>query len=159
MKRQAVRLGLGIIGVVRLGPEQLAPAIWAYQETIPACEPVGGVVNHPSGALAMCGIEKAYSMGRDSAGAASRWYFGDNPSPLHAHRFDSQEQLRLSNDQLIEQGIMIGGDADSVCRGIARWEHAGVDTLRLRLGAGNTTPEQVMRGLDILGDKVIPTFK
>jgi hypothetical protein len=27
------------------------------------------------------------------------------------------------------------------------------------LGAGNTTHEQVMRGLDILGAKVIPTFK
>jgi len=120
---------------------------------------VGGVVNHQIGAFAICGIEKDYSVGRDLAGAAGRWYFGDNQSPLQAHRFDSQAHLRLSNDQLIEQGIIIGGDADSVCRGIARWEQAGVDTLLLMLGAGNTTHEQVMRGLDILGDKVIPKFK
>ena len=65
----------------------------------------------------------------------------------------------MSNDQLIEQGIIIGGDPDSVCRGIERWQNAGVDTLLLMLGAGNTTHEQVMRGLDILGAKVIPTFK
>jgi hypothetical protein len=79
--------------------------------------------------------------------------------PLQAHRFDSQAQLRLSNDQLIEQGIIIGGDSDSVCRGIERWKNAGVDTLLLMLGAGNTTHEQVMRGLDILGEQVIPKFK
>jgi hypothetical protein len=59
--------------------------------------------------------------------------------------------LRLSHDQLIEQGIIIGGAPDSVCR--------GVDTLLLMLGAGNTTHEQVMRGLEILGAKVMPTFK
>jgi alkanesulfonate monooxygenase SsuD/methylene tetrahydromethanopterin reductase-like flavin-dependent oxidoreductase (luciferase family) len=156
---EAAQLGLGVIGVVRLGPAQLAPAIRAYQETIPACTPVGGVVNHQIGALAVCGIETDYSVGRDIAGAAARWYFGDNPSPLQAHRFDSQAQLRLSNDQLIEQGIIIGGDADSVCRGIERWKNAGVDTLLLMLGAGNTTHEQVMCGLDILGEKVIPKFK
>jgi len=156
---EAARLGLGVIGVVRLGPDQLAPAIRAYQEMIPACTPVGGVVNHQIGAFAICGIEKDYSVGRDIAGAAGRWYFGDNPSPLQAHRFDSQAQLRLSNDQLIEQGIIIGGDADSVCRGIERWQNAGVDTLLLMLGAGNTTHEQVMRGLDILGEQVIPKFK
>ena len=156
---EAARLGLGVIGVVRLGPTQLEPAIRVYQETIPTCTPVGGVVNHRIGALAICGIENSYSVGRDIAGAAGRWYFGDNQSPLQAHRFDSQAQLRLSNDQLIEQGIIIGGDSDSVCRGIERWKNAGVDTLLLMLGAGNTTHEQVMRGLDILGEKVIPKFK
>jgi hypothetical protein len=35
----------------------------------------------------------------------------------------------------------------------------GVDTLLLMLGAGNSTHEQVMRGLDILGAKVVPKFK
>jgi hypothetical protein len=35
----------------------------------------------------------------------------------------------------------------------------GLDTLLLMLGAGNTTHAQVMRALDLLGDKVIPRFK
>ncbi len=155
----AARLGLGVIGVVRLGPAQLEPAIKAYKEMIPHCVPVGGAVNHQIGAFAICGIDRDYHVGRDIAGAAGRWYFGDNQSPLQAHRFDSQAQLRLSNDQLIEQGIIIGGDPDSVCRGIERWMNVGVDTLLLMLGAGHTTHEQVMRGLDLLGEKVIPKFQ
>ena len=55
--------------------------------------------------------------------------------------------------------IYIGRAPDSVCCGIECWQHVGVDTLLLMLGAGNTTHEQVMRSLDILGAKVIPTFK
>jgi alkanesulfonate monooxygenase SsuD/methylene tetrahydromethanopterin reductase-like flavin-dependent oxidoreductase (luciferase family) len=155
----AARLGLGAIGVVRLGPAQLEPAIQAYQQTIPECELVGGAVNHQIGAFAICGIDKHYTVGREIAGAAGRWYFGDNQSPLQAHRFDSQALLRLSNDQLIEDAIIIGGDPDSVCRGIERWQTVGVDTILLMLGAGHTTHDQVMRGLDLLGEKVIPKFQ
>ena len=155
----AARLGLGVLGLVRLGMQQLIPAIKAYKEAIPHCVPVGGDINHQIAAYAICGIDKDYSVGRDIAGAAGRWYFGDNQAALQTHRFDSQKLLRLSNDQLIEDGIIIGGDADSVCRGIERWMHLGVDMLLLMLGAGNTTHEQVMRALDLLGDKVMPRFK
>jgi alkanesulfonate monooxygenase SsuD/methylene tetrahydromethanopterin reductase-like flavin-dependent oxidoreductase (luciferase family) len=155
----AARLGLGVLGLVRLGVQQLMPAIRAYKEAIPHCVPVGGDINHQIAAYAICGIDKDYSVGRDIAGAAGRWYFGDNQAVLQTHRFDSQQLLRLSNDQLIEDGIIIGGDADSVCRGIERWMNLGLDMLLLMLGAGNTTHEQVMRALDLLGEKVIPRFR
>jgi hypothetical protein len=65
---------------------------------------VGGVVNHQIGAYAICGIAQDYSVGRDMAGAAGRWYFGDNQAALQAHRFDSQALLRLSNEELIAEG-------------------------------------------------------
>jgi alkanesulfonate monooxygenase SsuD/methylene tetrahydromethanopterin reductase-like flavin-dependent oxidoreductase (luciferase family) len=156
---EAAQLGLGVLGLVRLGVQQLMPAIQAYKEAIPHCVPVGGYINHRIAAYAICGIDKDYSVGRDIAGAAGRWYFGDNQAVLQTHRFDSQQLLRLSNDQLIEEGIIIGGDPDSVCRGIERWMSLGLDTLLLMLGAGNTTHAQVMRALDLLGDKVLPRFK
>jgi alkanesulfonate monooxygenase SsuD/methylene tetrahydromethanopterin reductase-like flavin-dependent oxidoreductase (luciferase family) len=155
----AARLGLGVVGLVRLGVQQLRPAITAYKEAIPHCVPVGGDINHQIAAYATCGIDKDYTVGRDIAGAAGRWYFGDNQAVLQTHRFDSQQLLRLSNEQLIEDGIIIGGDADSVSRGIERWMTLGLDMLLLMLGAGNTTHEQVMRGLDLLGEKVIPRFR
>jgi alkanesulfonate monooxygenase SsuD/methylene tetrahydromethanopterin reductase-like flavin-dependent oxidoreductase (luciferase family) len=155
----AARLGLGVLGLVRLGVQQLIPAITAYKQAIPHCVPVGGDINHQIAAYAICGIDKDYSVGRDIAGAAGRWYFGDNQAVLQTHRFDSQQLLRLSNDQLIEEGIIIGGDADSVCRGIERWMNLGLDMLLLMLGAGNTTHEQVMRALDLLGEQVIPRFR
>ena len=155
----AARLGLGVIGLGRLGPQQLAPAIQAYRQAIPHCQPVGGVVNHQIAAYAICGIDKDHSVGRDLAGAAGRWYFGDNQAALQSHRFDSQLLLRKSNQQLIDEGLIIGGDPDSVCRGIERWMQLGVDMILLMLGAGNTTHEQVMQGLELLGEKVIPRFK
>jgi hypothetical protein len=142
-----------------LGLQQLEPAVKAYKEAIMECEPVGGYVNHQIGAYAICGIDKDERVGRDIAGAAARWYFGDNQAILQTHRFDSQGLLRLSNEQLIEEGIIIGGDPDSVCRGIERWMNLGLDHILLMLGAGHTTHDQVMRALDLLGEKVISKFK
>jgi len=155
----AARLGLGALGVVRLGPAQLAPAIQAYRAAITDCEPVGGCVNQQVGAYALCGIDKDYGVGRDSAGAAARWFLGENQAALQSHRFDNRWLLNLSNEQLIEEGIIIGGDPDSACRGIERWMHVGVDTLLLMLRAGHTTHDQVLRGLDLLGEKVLPKFQ
>ncbi len=156
---EAAQLGLGVIGVGRLGTQQLAPAIAAYKEAIAHCTPVGGVVNHQIGAYAICGIAQDYSVGRDMAGAAGRWYFGDNQAALQTHRFDSQALLRLSNEELIAEGFIVGGDPDSVCHGLERWQRLGVDLMLLMLGAGRTTHDQVMRALDLLGEKVIPKFR
>lgn len=155
---EAARLGLGALGLVRLGPQQLAPAINAYREAIADCQPVGGSVKHQIGAYAICGLDNDYRVGRDIAGAAARWYFGDNQAALQSQRFDSQVLLNLSYDQLIDEGIIIDGDPDSVCRGIERWMNLGLDMILLMLGAGNTTHDQVMRALDLLGEKVIPKF-
>ncbi|MGH8066332.1 MAG: LLM class flavin-dependent oxidoreductase [Candidatus Entotheonellia bacterium] len=155
----AARLGMGVLGLVRLGLQQLKPAIKAYREAIGQCDPVGGYVNHQIGAYAICGLDKDYSVGRDIAGAAARWYFGENQAALQTHRFDSQALLRLSNAHLIAEGIIIGGDPDSVCRGLERWKNLGLDVILLMLGAGRTTHDQVMRALELLGEKVIPRFK
>ncbi|MBI3330069.1 MAG: LLM class flavin-dependent oxidoreductase [Nitrospinae bacterium] len=155
----AARVGLGALGLVRLGPTQLAPAIKAYKEAIVTCTPVGGYVNNQVAAYAICGMDKDYTVGRDIAGAAGRWYFGENQAALQSQRFDSRGLLTMSNDQLIEEGIIIGGNPDSVCRGIEQWMNLGLDMILLMLGAGNTTHDQVMRGLDLLGEKVIPKFK
>jgi hypothetical protein len=116
----AARFGLGALGLVRLGAQQLAPAIAAYRKAIGECDPVGGYVKHRIGAYAICSITTVYSVGRDIAGAAARWYFGENQTPLQSRRFDSQALLSLSNEQLIDEGIIIGGDPESVCRGLER---------------------------------------
>lgn len=53
-----------------------------------------------------------YHVGRDIAGAAGRWYFGDNQAALQTQRFDGQALLRLSNEELIAEGLIVGGDPD-----------------------------------------------
>jgi alkanesulfonate monooxygenase SsuD/methylene tetrahydromethanopterin reductase-like flavin-dependent oxidoreductase (luciferase family) len=104
----AARLGMGVLGLVRLGLQQLKPAINAYREAIVQCDPVGGYVNHQIGAYAICGLDKDYSLGRDIAGAAARWYFGENQAALEAHRFDSQALLRMSNEHLAVAFSIVG---------------------------------------------------
>ena len=67
--------------------------------------------------------------------------------------------LNRSNDQLIEDGIVIGGDLDSTCRGVEKWMGLGVDQLLLMVQAGETSHEDTMRALDMFGNKVLPRFR
>jgi alkanesulfonate monooxygenase SsuD/methylene tetrahydromethanopterin reductase-like flavin-dependent oxidoreductase (luciferase family) len=66
--------------------------------------------------------------------------------------------LKRSDDDLINDGLVIGGDIDSVCRGVERWANLGVDQLFFMIQAGNTTHDEVMRALDLFGEKVLPKF-
>ena len=63
-----------------------------------------------------------------------------------------------SNDQLIEDGMAIGGNPDTVCRVVEKWAEAGMDQMIFLLQAGRTTHDQVMRSIELIGEKVIPRF-
>ncbi len=63
-----------------------------------------------------------------------------------------------SNDQLIDDAMAIGGSPDTVCRQIERWQEVGLDQFIFMLQAGNTTHEQILRSIDLIGEKVIPRF-
>ena len=174
---KAAKMGMGILGFSAIEPDKMVPAIKAYKDAIPECEPVGGNVNHQVAAFAICNVDKDYAAGRDKACASARWYFGDNDVPLQKLRFGShkgqyykeaaggQKQgvlesvLNRSNERLIEDGIVIGGDVDSTCRSVERWMDLGVDQLLLMIQAGTTTHDDTMRALDLLGSKVLPKFK
>ena len=45
-----------------------------------------------------------------------------------------------------------------MCRGVERWANLGVDQLFFMIQAGNTTHDEVMRALDLFGEKVLPKF-
>jgi alkanesulfonate monooxygenase SsuD/methylene tetrahydromethanopterin reductase-like flavin-dependent oxidoreductase (luciferase family) len=174
---KAARMGMGILGFSATEPDKMIPAIQAYKEAMPECKPIGGYANHQIAAFAICNIDKDYTVGRDKACAAARWYFGENDVPLQKLRFGSHEGkfyeeaaggkrqgvlesiLDRSNDQLIEDGIVIGGDVDSVCRGLEKWMDLGIDQILLMIQAGNTTHDDTMKALDLLGSRVIPRFK
>ena len=135
---EAARLGLGVLGLTRLGIQEMGPAVRAYREGMAECEPVGGYANHQVAAFAICNVDGDYAVGRDKACAAARWYFGENDVPLQKLRFGPQEGasperatekgrrgaledlLAKSNDQLVEDGVVIGGDVDAVCRSVER---------------------------------------
>ena len=175
---EAAQKGLGILGFSFTEPDEIAPSIRAYREAMSECNPVGGYPNHQVASFTICNIDTDYTVGRDKACAAARWYAGDNDSPLQQVRFSSlsgeyyehqaakgrqpgvrESVLRRNNEELIQDGLVIGGDVDSVCRGIERWVDLGVDQLLFMIQAGNTTHDDVMRALDMLGSKVLPKFK
>ena len=40
-----------------------------------------------------------------------------------------------------------------------RWEKAGIDQLMLLIQTGHTTHDQIMRSIELFGEKVLPRFK
>ena len=64
-----------------------------------------------------------------------------------------------TNDQLIEDALVVGGNPDTCSRVIERWAEIGLDQMVFMIKAGNTTHDQVMRSLELLGEKVLPRFR
>jgi alkanesulfonate monooxygenase SsuD/methylene tetrahydromethanopterin reductase-like flavin-dependent oxidoreductase (luciferase family) len=105
-------------------------------------------------------------VGRDKACAAARWYNGDNEAILNPVRFATAGGVEAvvgkfrsrTNDELIEDGMAIGGNPDTVCRIVEKWAEAGLDQMIFVLQAGRTTHEEAMRSIELIGRKVIPRF-
>ena len=166
----AARQGVGVIGVTRNSIDETRDAIRSYRETIRSAEPsgfVGKVPNEHVAAFAIACCHKDDRIGRDAACAAARWYNGDNNVELNHVRFASAggkdavvAKFRArTNDQLIADGMAIGGNPDSVCRQVEKWAEAGLDQMIFVLQAGNATHDDVMRSIDLIGEQVIPRFQ
>jgi alkanesulfonate monooxygenase SsuD/methylene tetrahydromethanopterin reductase-like flavin-dependent oxidoreductase (luciferase family) len=165
---QAARLGVGVIGVTRNSVTETKSVIAAYRERIRGdrSEFIGRYANEHVAAFALACVHEDDRIGRDVACAAARWYNGDNDAELNHVRFATAggvDAVRAkfrsrSNDELIEDGMAIGGNPDTVCRIVERWELAGLDQMIFVLQAGRTTHEQVMHSIELIGEKVIPRF-
>lgn len=168
---QAAGRGFGVIGVTRVLPEDMKPAVDAYWQGVRDADPAsfyGEVENPHAGAFAIAACDTDDRRGRAHACAAARWYYGDNDAELNNLRFGTARDGRKSvsavvasrsDDELIAEGIVIGGDPDSCSRGIERWADIGLDLMLLQLQVGNANHDAVMRSLDLLGEKVIPRFR
>ena len=163
------RQGLGVIGVTRNSVAETRDAIRVYREAIRAADPrgfVGARANEQVAGFALTYCHEDDRTGRDTACAAARWYNGDNDAELNSVRFATAggvnavvEKFRnRSNDELIEDGMAMGGNPDTICRIVEKWAEAGLDQMIFVLQAGRTTHEQVMRAIDLIGAQVIPRF-
>lgn len=166
----AAKQGLGVIGVTRNSIDETRDAIRTYRETIRSADPAGFVGHAPNehvAAFALSCCHEDDRTGRDIACAAARWYNGDNDVELNHVRFASaggkdavvSKFRSRSNDQLIEDGMAIGGNPDSICRQVEKWAEAGLDQMIFVLQAGNTTHDQVLKSIDLIGERVIPYFR
>jgi alkanesulfonate monooxygenase SsuD/methylene tetrahydromethanopterin reductase-like flavin-dependent oxidoreductase (luciferase family) len=166
---RAARQGVGVIGVTRNSITETRDAIRTYRETIRGADPKGFIGAYPNehvGGFALACCHPDDRTGRDMACAAARWYNGDNESELNPVRFATAGGVEAvvnkfrsrSNEQLIEDGMAIGGNPDTVSRIVEKWAEAGMDQMIFLLQAGRTTHDQVMRSIELIGEKVIPRF-
>lgn len=166
---RAGRQGVGVIGVTRNSIAETRDAIRTYRAAIRGADPKGFIGAYPNEqvagfALACCHEDDR--IGRDVACAAARWYNGDNDTALNPVRFATAGGVEAvvskfrsrSNEQLIEDGMAIGGNPDTVSRSVEKWAEAGLDQMIFLLQAGRSTHDQVMRSIELIGEKVIPRF-
>ncbi|MCX7382588.1 MAG: LLM class flavin-dependent oxidoreductase [Alphaproteobacteria bacterium] len=163
------RQGMGVIGVTRNSVSETKETIRQYRETIRSADPAGFVgkfANEQVGAFALACCSEDDRLGRDVACAATRWYHGDNEAELNPKRFATAGGIEAvvkmfrsrTNDELITDGMAIGGNPDTVSRAVEKWADAGLDQMIFILQAGLTTHDQIMRSIELIGEKVIPRF-
>jgi alkanesulfonate monooxygenase SsuD/methylene tetrahydromethanopterin reductase-like flavin-dependent oxidoreductase (luciferase family) len=166
---RAGRQGVGVIGVTRNSIAETRGAIQAYRAAIRSGDREGFIGAYPNEQVAGFALTCCHEddrIGRDTACAAARWYNGDNDTALNPVRFATAGGVEAvvskfrsrSNEQLIEDGMAIGGNPDTVCRVVERWAEAGMDQMIFLLQAGKITHDQVLRSIDLIGEKVIPRF-
>lgn len=165
----AGRQGLGVIGVTRNTPDETAPWIAAYKSAITNGDKSAFVAKAPNpknGVFGMACCDKDDRLARDVACAAARWYYGDNDAELNANRFATaggvgkvnDKVATRTNDELLADAMVFGGNPDSISRQVERWAKIGLDQMIFMIQAGKTTHDQVMRTIELIGEKVIPRF-
>ena len=166
---RAGQQGVGVIGVTRNSVSETRDAIRFYRAAIRGADPkgfVGAYANEQVAGFALAYCDEDDRVGRDKACAAARWYNGDNEAVLNPVRFATAGGVEAvvskfrsrTNDQLIEDGMAIGGNPDTVCRVVEKWAEAGLDQMIFVLQAGRTTHDEAMRSIELIGRKVIPRF-
>jgi alkanesulfonate monooxygenase SsuD/methylene tetrahydromethanopterin reductase-like flavin-dependent oxidoreductase (luciferase family) len=106
-------------------------------------------------------------VGRKIGCAAARWYYGDNDAVLNPLRFSTAGGVaavrdrisKYTDEQLVDNGMAICGNPDTVCRIVEKWQGAGIEQMIFFLQAGNTSHEQVMKSIRLIGEHVIPRFQ
>ncbi|MCX7561449.1 LLM class flavin-dependent oxidoreductase [Sulfitobacter sp. F26204] len=163
--------GFGVIGVTRNSIEETKAAVDKYRAAAASADDstlIGRYANNQAAVFGIACCHDDDATGRKLACDAARWYYGDNDAELNHMRFATAqggvEQIRaniskLSDDDMIEQGMAIGGNPDTICRQVEKWGSTGIDQMIFFMQAGFTTHDQVMRSIELIGEKVIPKFQ
>lgn len=163
----AARQGFGVIGVTRNSIEETKAAVERYHKVCRNETPTVARRANPTTAvfgIGMCHADDA--TGRALACKAARWYYGDNEAELNSQRFTTAggvEAVRAriaaqSDDELITNGMAVGGDPDTVTRIVEKWATTGIDQFIFFMQAGFAQHDDVMRSIELIGEKIIPHF-
>ena len=166
----AGRQGFGVIGVTRNTIAETKAAVDRYHRAAAQATAADRIARVPNQTTAVFGIgcvDEDDVVGRKVGCAAARWYYGDNDAVLNPLRFSTaggvaavRERISaFSDDQLVDNGMAVCGNPETVCRIVEKWQSAGIDQMIFFLQAGRTSHEQVMKSIRLIGDHVIPRFQ
>lgn len=165
----AARQGVGVIGVTRNSHSETRKAIETYR-SISRSQTAPTVSRCRNENVAVFGItccDSDDAVGKGTACAAARWYYGDNDAELNHLRFATaggvdkikQRISAMSDDDLIDAGMALGGNPETLCRQVEGWAATGIDQMIFMIQAGKATHAQVMRSIELIGHEVIPRFQ
>lgn len=166
----AGRQGFGVIGVTRNSVQETKDAVNRYHRAANEATAADRIARVPNQTTAVFGIgcvDDDDRVGRELGCAAARWYYGDNDAELNAVRFSTAGGVaavrdrisKFSNDELVDNGMAICGNPDTVCRIVEKWQSTGIDQMVFFIQAGTTPHEQVMKSIKLIGEQVIPRFR
>ncbi len=181
--RIAGNKGLGMMALSIGYPERLAGAFAAYREAIKTCEPVSEVINNQCAAftLGLCGDENGPT--RELAATAAKWYHGLNREfardfasdwgslgnvpesyKYYAHLVEKGVDFKstiadLTPDEMVQHGMIVGGDPQSCIQAVRNYEAMGADELIICMQMGNIPHEKIMRSIELMSTEVIPQFR
>lgn len=164
----AARQGFGVIGVTRNSVEETRAAVARYHAV--AAEGAPTVARRGNATTAVFGIGMCHeddATGQKLACEAARWYYGDNDAELNPQRFTTAggvEAVRAriaaqSDDELIGNGMAVGGNPDRVAAIVEKWASTGIDQFIFFMQAGFAKHEDVMNSIKLIGENVIPKFR
>jgi alkanesulfonate monooxygenase SsuD/methylene tetrahydromethanopterin reductase-like flavin-dependent oxidoreductase (luciferase family) len=175
--RNAGRAGFGLLSFSLLQPvEAMANIISIYRDELKGCDtPLTRVRNDRVGAYTLVHCcddpEEAAAYGlwdsvtwwyRHLAEFTLQW---ELPHFSEEERFKTFPLLRpavegnVDVSRYLEQDMIVIGTPDECLEKIIRYEEAGVDQLLCYMQFGMLPHEKVMRSLELLGTKVIPTLE
>jgi alkanesulfonate monooxygenase SsuD/methylene tetrahydromethanopterin reductase-like flavin-dependent oxidoreductase (luciferase family) len=70
-----------------------------------------------------------------------------------------KEIQKLEIDDIVDAAIVLGGDPESVIRGLKIWEECGIDQIMIQPDWGGVSHEQIMESYRLFGEHVIPEFQ
>jgi alkanesulfonate monooxygenase SsuD/methylene tetrahydromethanopterin reductase-like flavin-dependent oxidoreductase (luciferase family) len=70
-----------------------------------------------------------------------------------------KEIQKLEIDDIVDAAIVLGGDPESVVRGLKVWEECGIDQIMIQPDWGGVSHEQIMESYRLFGEHVIPRFQ
>lgn len=172
----AGKYGLGVLCFTIGEPGELEGLITSYREAAEDPEPISDVVNNQVAGFTVLHVGEDDAAARQRGGEAAIWYFGelfkyfgeiaayegyrDYRKRAEEAQVFYQEELR---DKLVhnlsDRGVICAGDPERCIDIIRQYEAQGIDMFIGIVQVGALQHEEIMDGLRLFGEQVMPAFR